>query len=332
MLNTAFWATGGAADVGQDGVWCSVCNRSFKSQHALDVHIWVSAAHRDPNSLSYPAGAAGGRPMYGPHSRRPGMGRSAAGLAIREGASMRAKVCSVAEDAGVLMQAMIGGRTFFGMVREVTPAPLSDLSAPPGGAAPPPGVEVPTPRRRHQPKVIVIGAGFAGLAAAEELHAMGCKVVVLEARGRIGGRCWTHEADDLPAADGGEKLPLVGRCVDLGAAWIHGVTGNPLAELARQQGVELYQAPSDMVIHGADGAPVAAEEDQEMERIFNELLCQARDAAAAAGGAPDESLGAVLDRLLDAQGGAAHTPTQRQVVGRRDRGVPMAPLFVWSAL
>ena len=250
--------------------------------------------------------------MYGP--RRP-MGRSAAGLAIREGSSMRAKVCSVAEDAGVLMQAIVGGRTFFGMVREVPPAPLSDLSAPPGGAAAAAsGDESTTPRRRHQPKVVVIGAGFAGLAAAEELHAMGCKVVVLEARGRIGGRCWTHEADDLPS-EAGEKLPLVGRCVDLGAAWIHGVTGNPLAELARQQGVELYQAPSDMVIHGADGQPVAAEEDQEVERLFNELLCQARDATAASG-APDESLGAVLDRLLEAAGGASHTPTQRQVGGR----------------
>jgi NADPH-dependent 2,4-dienoyl-CoA reductase/sulfur reductase-like enzyme len=30
--------------------------------------------------------------------------------------------------------------------------------------------------RRSQPSVIVIGAGFAGLAAADELHALGCKV------------------------------------------------------------------------------------------------------------------------------------------------------------
>jgi hypothetical protein len=167
-----------AADVGQEGVWCSLCNRSFKSQHALDVHIWVSAAHRDPNSLNY-AAAGGARSMFGgPHGRRPGLGRSAVALAIREGASMRAKVCSVAEDAGVLMQAVVGGRTFFGMVREVLPAPLSDLHAPPGGsaAAAAAAAEGTLPRRRHQPKVVVIGAGFAGLAAAEELHAMGCKV------------------------------------------------------------------------------------------------------------------------------------------------------------
>jgi hypothetical protein len=75
---------------------CSVCSSSFKLQHALDVHIWLLAAHQDPNSLRPSAtrrgrgppdaSAAGGHPMYGSHSdRRPGMGRSAARLAIREG-------------------------------------------------------------------------------------------------------------------------------------------------------------------------------------------------------------------------------------------------------
>lgn len=29
---------------------------------------------------------------------------------------------------------------------------------------------------QNQPSVIVVGAGFSGLAAAEELHALGCKV------------------------------------------------------------------------------------------------------------------------------------------------------------
>lgn len=43
---------------------------------------------------------------------------------------MWAKVCSMAEDHGLLTQAIIGGRAFFGMVREVQrlpPAPLSEL-------------------------------------------------------------------------------------------------------------------------------------------------------------------------------------------------------------
>ncbi len=39
--------------------------------------------------------------------------------------------------------------------------------------------------------VIVIGAGIAGLAAGHTLQSAGCRVLVLEARQRIGGRIWT---------------------------------------------------------------------------------------------------------------------------------------------
>src|ERR1041384_6304116 len=40
--------------------------------------------------------------------------------------------------------------------------------------------------------VLVIGAGAAGLAAARDLSKAGREVIVLEARGRIGGRVFTH--------------------------------------------------------------------------------------------------------------------------------------------
>ena len=40
-------------------------------------------------------------------------------------------------------------------------------------------------------KVVVLGAGIAGLVAAFELRKAGYAVTVLEARGRIGGRVWT---------------------------------------------------------------------------------------------------------------------------------------------
>ena len=39
--------------------------------------------------------------------------------------------------------------------------------------------------------VVVVGAGFAGLAAARDLQARGARVTVVEARDRVGGRVWT---------------------------------------------------------------------------------------------------------------------------------------------
>jgi len=58
--------------------------------------------------------------------------------------------------------------------------------------------------------VIVIGAGAAGLAAADELGRAGQRVLVLEARDRVGGRCWTRRIAGL-------EIP-----VELGAEFIHG--------------------------------------------------------------------------------------------------------------
>jgi monoamine oxidase len=58
--------------------------------------------------------------------------------------------------------------------------------------------------------VAVVGAGVAGLAAARELRRRGLKVVVLEARDRIGGRILTVHDPRLP-------LP-----VELGAEFVHG--------------------------------------------------------------------------------------------------------------
>ena len=40
-------------------------------------------------------------------------------------------------------------------------------------------------------RIVVIGAGLAGMAAARELNRAGHQVLVLEARDRIGGRIWT---------------------------------------------------------------------------------------------------------------------------------------------
>ncbi|MDX1496252.1 MAG: flavin monoamine oxidase family protein [Salinisphaeraceae bacterium] len=56
-------------------------------------------------------------------------------------------------------------------------------------------------------KVVVIGAGFSGLAAAEKLNAAGMQVTVLEARDRVGGRARTEKkADDIWLDYGGQWL------------------------------------------------------------------------------------------------------------------------------
>jgi len=48
----------------------------------------------------------------------------------------------------------------------------------------------PIPSKKYG-KVIVIGAGIAGLAAAQQLQQFGLEVIVLEARDRVGGRIAT---------------------------------------------------------------------------------------------------------------------------------------------
>jgi monoamine oxidase len=53
----------------------------------------------------------------------------------------------------------------------------------------------------HQADVVVVGAGMSGMTAARQVAAAGKSVIVLEARGRVGGRCFSrslgHGASDV---------------------------------------------------------------------------------------------------------------------------------------
>jgi monoamine oxidase len=74
-------------------------------------------------------------------------------------------------------------------------------------------------------RAIVIGAGLAGLSAADELRAAGHDVVVLEARDRVGGRVWSRRLGN-------------GAVIEMGAEFL--LPGNTaVRELAQRLGLEL---------------------------------------------------------------------------------------------
>lgn len=79
--------------------------------------------------------------------------------------------------------------------------------------------------------VAIVGAGLAGLGAADALAAAGLNAVVLEAAPRIGGRAWTT----FPPALGGAWF-------DMGAVWLHDADANPLTHIARARGVRLLRS------------------------------------------------------------------------------------------
>jgi monoamine oxidase len=59
-------------------------------------------------------------------------------------------------------------------------------------------------------RVVVIGAGFAGLAAADALRAGGAEVTVLEARDRVGGRVWSVPFGEGAVVERGAEFILPG--------------------------------------------------------------------------------------------------------------------------
>src|SRR5262245_47010540 len=71
--------------------------------------------------------------------------------------------------------------------------------------------------------VIVVGAGVAGLAAAERLLRSGRRVLVLEGRDRIGGRAFTDTV-------------TFRRPFDHGCHWLHSPEENPFTRLADAHG------------------------------------------------------------------------------------------------
>lgn len=107
-------------------------------------------------------------------------------------------------------------------------------------------------------RILVVGAGAAGLAAARTLHDQGREVVVLEARKRLGGRVWSNRV-----------WPDV--TLDMGASWIHGRHGNPLTELAQRYQINTVATNDSITVYQGNGRQLSSAQKNRLEELLDEL-------------------------------------------------------------
>ena len=133
-------------------------------------------------------------------------------------------------------------------------------------------------------RIIVIGAGVAGLSAARTLADSGYEVVVLEARNRIGGRIWTSQQwTDVP--------------LDLGASWIHGTEDNPITALADEIGAKRAITSYERSIrYDPKGTIVSDARDRAIEQVQKTVTLAV---AKANQSSRDISLQQALDKVVD---------------------------------
>jgi monoamine oxidase len=104
---------------------------------------------------------------------------------------------------------------------------------------------------------IVVGAGFAGLTAARDLAKAGRKVLIVEARDRIGGRTYSAHVD--------------GHLYEMGGTWIHWSQPFVWTEICRY-GMDLIETEANRTplaaVYGMnDGVPGVIDADGQFERL-----------------------------------------------------------------
>src|SRR6476620_10580890 len=143
------------------------------------------------------------------------------------------------------------------------------------GVSAPPRLLYPT---RHSPltirplmslpsdiNVAIIGAGAAGLGAANALKDSGLSTIVLEARDRVGGRAHTIE-------------PAPGIVFDLGCGWLHSADRNRFVGIAGQLNFEIDKTRPPWREQSFDtGFPLA--ERQDFVRALDAFYDRAEEAA-----------------------------------------------------
>lgn len=217
-----------------------------------------------------------------------------------------------------------------------------------------------TSRRRK--RVVVIGAGAAGLGCARQLVSLFeqfadrfprnsdlPEVVVLEGRNRIGGRIYSHpispatsigrpassvawnsrnstystSSNSSLAGNNNERLP--DPAVDLGAQIVTGFdNGNPLAAIVKRQlRLRWHDLHDDsLLFNDMDGKRVDRTQDARAERLFNDIL----DRASSLKERTREQTLIEGDRELIDQGKEPHGESGRQIAKVEENEAILPPM------
>ena len=108
-------------------------------------------------------------------------------------------------------------------------------------------------------RVLVVGAGLAGLTAGHRLQQAGAEVAVLEARDRVGGRVWSHTFDN-------------GTVVELGGEWIDS-SQQSVRRLAEELGLSMLDTGQDFITRDLIGqSPIPEDEHRRVAEALFDLI------------------------------------------------------------
>ncbi len=109
-------------------------------------------------------------------------------------------------------------------------------------------------------RIVIIGAGIAGLRAAHYFRQRGVEVTVLEAQDKIGGRIRTNRTLGIP--------------FDEGASWIHGSgRKNPITDLAAAAGATTFTTDDESVaVFDTNGSQYSEDATDEAEKDFEKIV------------------------------------------------------------
>lgn len=163
----------------------------------------------------------------------------------------------------------------------------------------------------RDPEVVVVGAGAAGIAAAQTLINGGRRVQVIEAGARVGGRCFTDFA-------------TLGLPFDRGATWLRNADRNPVAAMAKLHAFEIGARDAPELLF-ARGAFQPRSANAAYERAFIALSDALANIAEQAD--EDAAAGDVKPFVLDDEA-RAWGATAAAVVGPLDMGVDLKQMSV----